>query len=234
MDSSVQKLIVALDDLDAASALSMVEKTRAYARTFKVGLNLFCAHGPAIVREIKSLGVDIFLDVKLHDIPMQVAKALESVLKLEPRFVTIHAAGGTTMLQYAAQAVAGSSTNLLAVSVLTSINYEEYQRIGLVGTVADGVMRLTDLAFRAGIGGFVCSPHEAKMLKAAFQNQCFLVCPGIRSPHEEPSDQARTMSAVDAILAGADALVVGRPITKAHDVTQAACRISQEIESVLS
>jgi orotidine-5'-phosphate decarboxylase len=233
MSTAAQKLIIALDDLDEAAALAMVEKTKAYAQTYKVGLNLFCAYGPAIVKQISSLGVDIFLDLKLHDIPMQVAKAVETVLVLEPRFLTIHAAGGAQMLECAAQAASGSKTTLLAISVLTSLNQQDYQRLGFTDDIADGVNRLTDLAYASGIHGFVCSAKEAKNLKARFQNQCFLVCPGIRSGVQDLFDQARTLSAGDAIKACADALVVGRPITKAADAAAAAQDINRAINNGL-
>jgi orotidine-5'-phosphate decarboxylase len=226
------RLIIALDNPDKASALSLIEKTREFAGTYKVGLGLFCAHGPAIVKEIKSLGVEVFLDLKLHDIPMQVAKAIESLLHLEVKFLTIHASGGLNMLKAAKQAVLGSKTSLLSVSILTSISDVDYRRLFL-GHVNDGVRELAKMSFKAGINSLVCSPLEAKSLKSIFGDDCFLVAPGIRSSFDEAFDQARTLTAFDAITHGADALVVGRPITSASDVYLAAKNLHDEIKTAL-
>jgi orotidine-5'-phosphate decarboxylase len=226
------RLIIALDHPDKDSTLRLIAKTKEYAGTYKVGLGLFCAFGPTIVKEIKSLGVEVFLDLKLHDIPMQVAKAIEFLLHLEVKFLTIHASGGLNMLKAAKQAALGSKTTLLAVSILTSINDSDYSRLFL-GNINDGVTELAKMSFAAGINSLVCSPLEAKSLKSTFGDDCFLVVPGIRSSSNKTFDQARTLTAFDAIVHGANALVVGRPITNACDVYLAAKNLHDEIKTAL-
>lgn len=234
MEIAAKKLIIALDDLDFDSAIKLVELTKPYATTFKVGLSLFSAHGPEIVKAINALGVNVFLDLKLCDIPMQVRKAVESVLALKPRFLTVHASGGRAMLKDAADAAFGSGTTLLAVSVLTSLDQHSFSQIGFASTIAHGVMNLTELAFSAGIHGFVSSPHEISQLKQKFGDACFLVCPGVRPHGGEVNDQSRVMTPSEAIFLGADALVVGRPITKAKNIVEAARAINHEIMNALS
>lgn len=232
MDSAHHRLIIALDDMDRHQAFSLIENTRQYAQTFKIGLNLFCQNGPDFVREIKALGVDVFLDLKLHDIPVQVAKAVEVVVRLEPRFLTIHALGGLAMLKEAARAAAGSQTTLLAVSVLTSLNQKDFLDLGFLGSLEQGVSRLVNLAYEAGMRGFVCSPHEASSIKALVKN-CTLVCPGIRSKTDDKADQARVMTAREALNFGADFIVVGRPITQAKNPAMKAGLVHQEIHECL-
>lgn len=233
MNSAQSRLIIALDDMDKHQAFSLIKNTRPYAHTFKVGLNLFCHYGPDFVQEIKAMGVDVFLDLKLHDIPVQVARAIEVVVRLEPRFLTIHALGGMAMLKEAARAAKGSNTTLLAVSVLTSLNQGDFFDLGFLGSLDQGVSRLVNLAYEAGIRGFVCSPHEASTVKALVQDNCILVCPGIRSKTDEKADQARVMTASDAMRAGADFIVVGRPITQAQNPMIQAGLVHQEIEECL-
>ncbi len=234
MNNAAKKLIIALDDLSLDEALRVVEKTKAFAETYKIGLSLFCAYGPSIIREIKALGVEIFLDLKLHDIPMQVAKAVESALKFEPKFLTLHALGGRAMLQAATKVAQGTTTKLLAVSVLTSMDLPEWQNLGFSESIDKSVNRLLDLSFESGVRGFVSSPHEAAALKLRFLEDAVLVCPGIRSNSGAPDDQKRIMSAFQAIEEGADYLVVGRPITKSEDLAMSAKNINQEITEALS
>lgn len=231
MELAAKKLIIALDDLDFERALKVVQKTKLFASTYKVGLSLFCAHGPAIVKEIKSLGVDVFLDLKLHDIPMQVGKAVEKALAFETRFLTVHALGGQKMLREAATAALGSSTTLLAVSVLTSVDNEDFRELGFLGSIEEGVMNLSNLAFSSGIRGFVSSPHEVGRLKRRYGDLCLVVCPGVRPMDADVFDQSRIMTPKDAILAGADALVVGRPITASINIEQAALDINRQIKT---
>lgn len=234
MSSSAEKLIIALDDLDFASSLRVVEQTSRYANTFKVGLSLFAAYGPTIVKEIRALGVEVFLDLKLHDIPMQVKKAIEMVLPLAPRLLTVHALGGAGMLAEAAASARQSSTTVLAVSVLTSIDAQEFASLGFKKSVAEGVFDLTSRAYASGVRGFVCSPLEVKSLREKFGPSCTYVCPGVRGRDAQADDQARTMTAYDAICAGASFLVVGRPITKAGNMAEAAHAINEEISSAIA
>lgn len=234
MDTAAKKLIIALDDLSYEAAMDVVEKTRSYAGVFKVGLSLFCAHGPKILNELRAKNVDVFLDLKLHDIPMQVAKAVEEAIKFEPKFLTIHALGGRSMLQEAAKAVLGSKTQLLAVSVLTSMDSQAWQEIGFNTTIEEGAMRLVRVAYESGVRGFVSSPHEVAHLKSYLKHDCLVVCPGVRPMDAHDNDQKRIMTPFKAIEAGADFLVVGRPITKSTDVVMSAKNINQEITKALS
>lgn len=234
MRDAAERLIIALDDLDFDASLRLVEKTSRYAKTFKVGLSLFSQCGPQVVKEIKALGVDVFLDLKLHDIPMQVKKAIENVMPLAPRFLTVHAMGGGAMLREAQTAANEKTTTVLAVSVLTSLNNFEFAQIGFQKNIDQGASDLTSLAFSSGIRGFVCSPHEVSALKKTYGNSCTFVCPGVRHAGAELHDQARVMSARDAIIAGADVLVVGRPITKAANVSESAHALCEEISSAIA
>ncbi len=234
METAAQKLIIALDDLDFDETVALVELTKPYAKTFKVGLALFAAYGPAIVKEINARGVKVFLDLKLHDIPMQIKKTIENLLPLNPQFITVHASGGPQMLKEAADAVNSSDTMLLAVSILTSLDAHFYSAVGFSGSVLSGVMNLAEMAYSSGVRGLVASPHEAQALKQHFRNDCLVICPGVRRKDQATHDQSRVMSPADAIYAGADALVVGRPITKAKDIVLEAKAIYQEINNALS
>ncbi len=232
MNNARKKLIIALDDLDQESAIKIVEQTLDFAECYKVGLSLFTALGPAIIKDLKARGAEVFLDLKLHDIPMQVAKAVEKALPLEPKFLTVHALGGAAMLKEAARVAEGSKTTILAVSVLTSMDASAWHQLGFNERIEEGVFRLLDMARNNGVQGFVASPHEASALKKAFPG-CTLVCPGVRSSLGTMDDQKRTLSAQEAILAGADYLVVGRPITKSEDVVMSAKSINHEIAASL-
>ncbi|MCA9508438.1 MAG: orotidine-5'-phosphate decarboxylase [Myxococcales bacterium] len=234
MNNAAKKLIIALDDLNFADCCALVEKTRDFAATYKIGVSLFCAHGPTIVKELKSYGVDIFLDLKLHDIPMQVSKAVEQAIDLEPKFLTLHALGGYTMLKEAAHVACGSKTQLLAVSVLTSMDEEQWRILGFADSVKDGVERLIVMSYEAGVRAFVSSPHEAASLKKLFKNDCIAVCPGVRPADAQHDDQKRIMTPYQAINNGADFLVVGRPITKSADVVMSAGNINAEINKALN
>lgn len=234
MEIAAQKLIIALDDLDFDEAVALVELTKPYARTFKIGLALFAAYGPAIVKKIHALGVEVFLDLKLHDIPMQIKKTIQNLLPLNPSFITVHASGGSHMLKEAADAVQGSNTMLLAVSILTSLDASLYSAIGFKDSILSGVTNLSQLAYSSGIRGFIASAHEAPMLKQHFNHDCLVICPGVRRKNHAIHDQSRVMSPAEAIFAGADALVVGRPITKAQDIVFEAKAINQEINNALA
>jgi orotidine-5'-phosphate decarboxylase len=234
VERAADKLIVALDGLDFSSALQVVAKTSAFAATYKVGLSLFCAYGPSIVKEITALGVDVFLDLKLHDIPTQVAKAVEYSLSLNPRFLSLHALGGQKMLKEAAKAAQGSSTTLLAVSVLTSFDGASWRDLGFPQPIEQDVVRLGELAWSSGIRGLVSSPHEAGILKKSSRRAWMVVCPGVRPKGALGHDQSRFMTPKEAIKAGADLLVIGRPIIEAADIHEAAREINQEILDALT
>lgn len=236
MEKAKEKLIIALDDLSLEQAIKLVEQTHNFAETYKVGLSMFYAFGNEILKELKQFkGVEIFLDLKLHDIPMQVAKAVEVVLKYEPKFLTIHASGGFSMMKEAAKASANTDTKLLAVSVLTSLDQQQWSSLGFSHSIENSVSKMLDMAFEAGIAGFVLSPKELLKTKERFNEQAVLICPGIRpSSGIKTDDQKRTMTAGQAIALGADHLVIGRPITKAANVLEAAKQINEEITIALS
>lgn len=225
MEKASKKLIIALDDPNSIN--EVVEETRDFADTYKVGLSLFYAHGPKIVTDLKSMGVEVFLDLKLHDIPMQVGEALDQLIRLKPRLLTVHALGGRKMLKEVSKILNDSDIMPLAVTLLTAHNNEDAQSLGF-SSIKEQVARLSLMAKDCGINSFVASAEEARQLKRLLPG-CFLVCPGIRSKNLMADDQVRTMSAYDAILAGADALVVGRPITKAADKRAEARKIHEEI-----
>ncbi len=217
-DDAAARLIFALDVKDAGEALALVGELGGEVGCFKIGLELFVACGPQLVRDVRARGVDVFLDLKLHDISATVGSAVARAVDLDVRFLTIHASGGPGMLR-AAQAAAGSQTTLLAVGV----------DVG----AADQVLRLASLADDCGVGGIVCSPLEVAAVKAR-SPRLYAVTPGIRGAGDASNDQVRTMSADDAVAAGADAVVVGRPIRAAADRRAAAHAIGKRIAAGLS
>lgn len=227
------RLAVALDLPDRASALRMAERLAGEVGLLKVGLELFCAEGPAFVKELQAVA-PVFLDLKFHDIPTTVRRALEALLALDPRLVNVHAQGGFAMLEAAAQTVrahraAGGSTELLAVTVLTSLDREALSRLGHAESPADLALAYARLASEAGCDGVVCSAHEAASVKAACGAAFRRLCPGIRPKGAAAQDQARVMDPAAAIAAGADWIVVGRPITQAEDPVAAARAILAEL-----
>ena len=213
------RLVVALDFPSAAQALTLVEQLDGQCRWFKVGLELFLAEGSDIVRKLRQRGFEVFLDLKLHDIPNTVAGAVRSASQCGASLLTLHAAGGTTMLTAAAEATAQQqdAPTLLAVTVLTSMDRSELTGIGVDVPVAEQVLRLARLALDVGIPGLVCSAEEVIQLRAEFGAQPQLVVPGIRPPASALGDQSRVATPAEAIAAGASKLVVGRPITRAAD-----------------
>jgi orotidine-5'-phosphate decarboxylase len=211
------KLILALDLDRADEALALVRLLKPHLRLFKVGNQLFTREGPAIVKALWAEGVDIFLDQKWHDIPQTVAHAVASAVALDVRYVTVHAGGGLEMLQAAQAAVKGSRTEILAVTVLTSLDDGALRQIGFDRTAAEQVVRLARLAVLAGVKGLVCSPHEIELIRQQIQEPVKLVTPGVRSATDQVQDQKRTLSAPEALKRGANHLVIGRPITKAAD-----------------
>ena len=215
--TSTDKLILALDTDRADEALGFVRRLKSHLRVFKIGNQLFTREGPAIVQAVRAEGVDIFLDQKWHDIPQTVANAVKAAVALDVRFVTVHASGGLEMLQAAQEAVKGSRTQILAVTVLTSLDDGALRQIGFDRTAAEQVVRLARLAVLAGVHGLVCSPHEIELIRRQLQEPVKLVTPGVRSAKDGAQDQKRTLSAPEALKRGANHLVIGRPITKAAD-----------------
>ena len=225
-------MIVALDAPDAEQARALVRQLGDSVGFYKIGKELFTAAGPPIVRELVSAGKKIFLDLKFHDIPNTVAGAVRSAAALGVSMLTVHAAGGERMLQAASEAAAQSEARptVLAVTVLTSLTDAELQQTGVTGGVEAQVLRLASLAIEAGCSGLVASAQEAARLRQSLGRSFTLVTPGIRPAGGEVADQARVVTPEAAIRAGADYLVVGRPITQAVDPRQAALAIIGQIE----
>jgi orotidine-5'-phosphate decarboxylase len=229
--TETKRLIVALDTADARKARAWADVVSPHAGLLKLGLEFFLANGPEGVRGIS--GAPIFLDLKLHDIPNTVAGGVRAVLPLHPAMLTIHAAGGAAMIRAARQAAdtAGAARPLiLAVTVLTSIDEATLDATGISTAAPQHALRLGRLAVEAGADGLVCSPLEVAMLRQALGPTVRLVVPGIRSPDAVVDDQARTMSATEAVAAGADWIVVGRPITGSDDPGWSAAGIAASIQ----
>jgi orotidine-5'-phosphate decarboxylase len=229
-DPPSDRIIVALDLPDFASALAMVDRLEGSVRWFKVGLELYLAEGRRVVEAVRSRGFSVFLDLKLHDIPNQVASAVRSAAATGAQMLTVHAAGGPAMLAGAAEAATSlaSPPKLLAVTVLTSLDEAQLHAIGVPGSPADQVLRLATMAYRAGIRGFVSSAEEVAALRSEFADAT-LVTPGIRPSGADPGDQKRIATPAVALAAGSDYLVVGRPITQAVDPAAAVREILREI-----
>jgi orotidine-5'-phosphate decarboxylase len=227
-----ERLIVALDAADAEKARELVRQLGETVSFYKVGKELFTAVGPSIVRELVSEGKQVFLDLKFHDIPNTVAGAVRSAASLGISLLTVHAAGGSGMLQAAAEAAAQSEARptLLAVTVLTSLGAADLRQMGVSDGVEAQVLRLAALALRAGCGGIVASAQESARLRQSLGGTFTLVTPGIRPAGGDAADQARVVTPEAAIRAGADYLVVGRPITGAGNPAEAARAIIEQIE----
>ncbi|MCH7824880.1 MAG: orotidine-5'-phosphate decarboxylase [Acidobacteria bacterium] len=224
------RLAVALDVDNHAAAVRAAVALRGHADVAKVGLELFISAGPRLVEELVSTGWAVFLDLKLHDIPATVAGAVRSAASLGVELMTLHTAGGRRMLEAAAAARDSGVPRLLGVTVLTSLDSAEIDEVGLRGGTDESVARLANLAYEAGCDGVVSSPHEVATIKAAHGDDFLVVTPGIRPAGASTDDQARVATAADAVGAGADILVVGRPIMKAPDPAAAADAIRAEME----
>ena len=222
------KIIVALDVPTKRETLELVEKLRDQISFFKIGLQLYTAEGPEILRAVLSTGSKVWLDLKLHDIPNTVARAVESANRLGVEMFTIHLSGGSEMIRAATSARAGNML-LLGVTVLTSSTEETLREIGILAKVDDQVLRLAKVGVEAGIDGVVASPHEITPLRREFGNKIKIVVPGIRPTWSEPGDQKRTMTPREALEAGADYLVIGRPITAHPNPSEAVAKILGEI-----
>lgn len=211
-------LALDLPRLDAAVALA--QKVKGHVGGLKLGLEFFCAHGHHGVHEVAKVGLPIFLDLKLHDIPNTVAGAMQSIHVLEPAIVTIHAGGGRAMMEDA-KAAAGERTKVVAVTVLTSLDDADLNAMGVEGSAHDQALRLADLAQEAGLDGIVCSGHEVAAIHKRWKNGYFVV-PGLRPADGKLGDQKRSVTPRAARDAGASVLVIGRPISRAEDPVAAA------------
>ena len=231
MTDARERLIIALDVSTAAAARKIVAAVGESASTFKVGKQLFTAEGPQIVREIIGSGRKVFLDLKFHDIPNTVAAAVAEAAKLKVNMLTVHASGGSKMLQAATEAAAPGGPLVLAVTVLTSLTDQDLEEVGISGRVVDQVLRLANLAQARGCGGIVASPKEAREVRRELGIGFAIVTPGVRPAGGDHADQARVTTPAEAIAAGATHIVVGRPITAAKDPGLAAQRIVEEIAS---
>ena len=207
------QIILALDVDTAEEALAWARRLKGRVGTCKVGLQLFLRDGPKVLRGLSDAGMPVFLDLKFHDIPNTVAQAVKSVAVWKPRFLTLHASGGREMMEAARTQVA-KETCLLGVTVLTSLSGSSVQEIGWGGGVQASVERLSTLAKAAGLGGVVCSPHEAKAERARW-GKGEVVTPGVRPPGADKGDQSRVMTPAEAIESGASRIVLGRPVLQA-------------------
>jgi len=231
------RIIVALDYPDADAARRFVSSMGATHGPelcrLKVGKELFVAAGPDFVRELVGQGYDVFLDLKFHDIPNTVAQACKAAARLGVWMMNVHASGGPRMLTAAREALETSPKRplLIAVTVLTSMGGEELQAIGVAANAEDQVLRLAQLTADAGLDGVVCSAQEAAVLRRAIGPDFYLVTPGIRPAGSASADQTRILTPAQALAAGSDFLVIGRPITQAVDPLAALQSITQEIAS---
>lgn len=235
LESARQRLIVALDVPDAASAARMVDRLEGTCAWFKVGLELFVAAGPAVLEPLLQKGHSIFLDLKFHDIPNTVAGAVRSAAGLGAKMITVHAAGGPAMLAAARGALAGTAhpPELLAVTMLTSMDESQTRAIGLERTPAKQVELLAGMGLAAGMRGFVCSPQEVDVVRALTGPDGILVVPGIRPAGAAAGDQKRIATPAETLRSGASYLVVGRPITQAADPAATAHAILAEMAAAV-
>ena len=225
------RIALALDVPDLAAAQELIARTSDYVGVFKVGLELFTAVGPAAVDVVHDAGARCFLDLKLHDIPATMGRSVGRAAAMGVAYLTVHALAGAESLRTAAEHA--ESTRLLAVTVLTSLDAPALDAIGLRGGPAVTADRLAKLAWSSGVSGFVTSAHECTALRKALGPEAFLVTPGIRPAGARVGDQKRVMTPTDAIAAGADLLVVGRPIRDAADPAMAAAEILRQVEAAL-
>jgi orotidine-5'-phosphate decarboxylase len=234
------RLIIALDVETADEARRVVAETTHFAGAFKIGLQLFVSEGPRFVSELCDAGYKVFLDLKFHDIPNTVAKAGIEAARLGVWMFNIHALGGNEMMRRCVSEVGNfcqsaniSQPKIIAVTVLTSSSDDTLREIGIEATAGDEVIRLAGLAETAGLDGVVASARETKLIRQSRGNKFLIVTPGIRPSDASNNDQQRVMTPADAMQAGSDHLVIGRPITSATDMSAAAEKIFNEISSAL-
>jgi orotidine-5'-phosphate decarboxylase len=228
------KIIVALDYPEPGQALHLVDQLDPSLCRLKVGKELFTAAGPRLVEQLVEKNFGVFLDLKFHDIPNTVAKACQAAAQLGVWMVNVHACGGRAMMQAAREAVAKTpgSPQLIAVTVLTSMDEPTLHEVGIAGTLQDQVLRLASLASECGLDGVVCSAQEAPLLRKTFGTGFQLVTPGIRPANASKDDQSRIVTPAMALQQGSSYLVIGRPITQAPDPLQALHGIHQEISAI--
>ena len=223
-------IAVALDAPDVETAARWAVAVTPYVSVVKVGLELFCRTGPSVVETVRGgSGVDLFLDLKLHDIPNTVGAAAKAVARLKPRYLTVHASGGADMVRAAVESA--PDVTIAAVTVLTSLSADGLDAVGLSGPPLDAVRRLAALAVGAGAGALVCSPMEVAAVRAEVGPEVVLITPGVRPVGADVQDQARVSTPQQALLDGADLLVIGRPITGAADPGAAAAEIAASLAS---
>jgi orotidine-5'-phosphate decarboxylase len=222
------KIIVALDVTTKKEALALVNQLRDQISFFKVGLQLYTAGGPEVVRAVLTTGAKVFLDLKLHDIPNSVARAVESAGILGVHMLTIHLSGGTEMIRAAISAQSGDCL-LLGVTLLTSADEQTLRDVGMIDRIEDQVSRLAKLGVEAGIEGVVASPREVKLLRRDFSDKIKIVVPGIRPSWSPVEDQKRIMTPREAVDAGTDYLVIGRPVIAHPNPAEAVKRILAEL-----
>ena len=234
---ATDRLIVALDVNSRDTALSLVQALRPRVQRFKVGLELFTVCGPPLVREILDKGGQVFLDLKFHDIPNTVARAAVSVARLGVGMFTVHLSGGPMMARRAADELEAHCQlyrvprpKVLGVTVLTSLSPDDLAQVGVGRSIEDQVVALAEMGQTAGLDGVVCSPREARLIREHCGRDLLIVTPGIRPEGSEPDDQSRTLSPRVALEAGADFLVVGRPIIKSDDPLEAAENILLQMD----
>ncbi|WP_026957999.1 orotidine-5'-phosphate decarboxylase [Aliagarivorans taiwanensis] len=225
------KVIVALDYAAIEPCLSFVDQLEPGSCRLKVGKEMFTLFGPELVKQLHAKGFDVFLDLKFHDIPNTVAKAVAAAAELGVWMVNVHASGGERMMKAAAEALKAyeKAPKLIAVTVLTSMEQQDLEGIGLNVTPEQQVRRLAALTAECGLDGVVCSAQEASMLKNGLGAEFKLVTPGIRPEGSEKGDQRRVMTPVTAVEAGSDYLVIGRPITQAEDPAAVLAQINQSL-----
>lgn len=233
MQDPRQHLIVALDVSSAAAARKIVAAVGDSAHTYKVGMQLYTAEGPGVVRDLVASGRRVFLDLKYHDIPNTVGLAVREAAQLGVCMLTVHASGSGRMMRAATKAAQASKPDLLvlAVTVLTSLEEGDLNQIGVQGSVRDQVVRLAGSALSNGCQGVVASAHEAAALRKEFGRDFVIVTPGVRPAGSGHDDQARVVTPAEALAAGATFIVVGRPITEARDPAAEARAILGQIAS---
>ena len=226
MTATKAPIAVALDAPDLPTAAAWADAVSPHVQVVKVGLELFCSAGPDVVAAVRG-DAEVFLDLKLHDIPNTVAGAARSVAPLRPRFLTVHASGGADMIRAAVEAA--PDVTIAAVTVLTSLSAEVLDQVGLAGPPLDAVRRLAALAVGAGAGALVCSPREVAAVRAEVGADTVLITPGVRPVGADVGDQARVATPRQALADGASLLVIGRPITGAADPGAAAAEIAASL-----
>lgn len=227
------QIICAIDNINVNYAKELILEIKPYVAMVKLGLEFFCANGPVGVKEISKMNVPIFLDLKLHDIPNTVSKALKSMIPLQVSLLTIHSLGGANMMKGAIKLVKEEAAlhnikapMLVAVTILTSMDEADLESIGIDSCTSDAALKLASLAQNAGLDGIVCSPHEIALIKKKCGVNFKTVVPGIRPALDSINDQKRVLTPMEAIKKGADYLVIGRPITEAPNPKEAARKIA--------